>query len=86
MLANILNKAKGLLVLALNKAVEAWNHFAAWFTEDKAQTVAATLAVSGIVCIDLVGLSFAMPFFVGAAALTIIIFHARYRPRAGCAC
>ncbi len=80
MFTNILKKAKELVILALNKAVSAWNRLADWLTVDKAQTVAATLAVSGIACIDLVSPWFALPFFVGAAVLTVLILHARYCP------
>jgi hypothetical protein len=72
-----LKKAKELMVLALDKAVAVWNRFAGWFTIDKAQTGAATLALSGIAFLDLVGPGFALPFFVMAAALIGLITYAR---------
>ena len=80
MFVNILEKVKELVVLALNKAVAAWNRFADWFTVDKAQSVAATLAVSGIAFFELVSPWFALPFFVMAVVLTGLILHARSRP------
>jgi hypothetical protein len=80
MLANILEKVKGLVVLALDKAVAVWNRFADWLNIGRAQTMVATLAVSGIASFDLISPWFALPFFVGAAVLTVLILHARYCP------
>ncbi len=84
MFANILEKVKELVVLASNKAVSAWNRFADWLTVDRAQAVAATLAVFGIACIDLVGPGFAVPFLVGAAVLTVLILYSLYYPLPTC--
>jgi hypothetical protein len=78
MFNKILENIKGLVTKALNKAVALWNTLSDWLTVEKAETIAATLALSGIVCVDLIGLWLALPFLVGAAALTVLIFHAHY--------
>ncbi len=65
------------MVIALDKAVAAWNRFEDWFTEDKAQSVVVTQAVSGIAFFELVSPWFALPFLLVAAGLTGLIFHPR---------